>query len=75
MTIKPTVSNIMIKAANMFLSTNPTARLKWNKKPALVTYPTGYRGWYGTFTATAPGYRVSVMSVECDRNGNDMSIR
>jgi hypothetical protein len=54
-------------AERIFLKGNPTAIITgWVKNPEWVKYPTGLRGLYGTFHATAPGYRAKVMIADWD---------
>lgn len=53
------------KAERLFLKQNPTATVEWIYAK-FVTYPTGVKGWSGRFTATAPGYRPSVMLAHGD---------
>ena len=44
-------------AERIFLKRNPTAAIEWVKAPKLVTFPTGIKEFYGTFAATAPGFK------------------
>jgi hypothetical protein len=53
------------RARVLFLKRNPTATMQWMSAKH-VTYPTGVQGWYGRFTAEAPGHRSSVMIARGD---------
>jgi len=53
------------RAHALFLRNNPEADIEW-VKANFVTYPTGVKGWYGLFTARAPGHRTSTMVVNAD---------
>lgn len=48
------------KAEAAFKKANPAASIEWIEA-RFVTYPTGYKGWYGKIAATAPGYKSRVM--------------
>jgi hypothetical protein len=49
-----------------FQKDNPGVAIEWVKPLRIVTYPTGWRGWLGTFRASAPGYRTRIMIADCD---------
>jgi hypothetical protein len=49
------------KAEALFFKKNPTATVEWVKTPKLVTFPTGVKEFYGTFAATAPGFKPKLM--------------
>lgn len=53
-----------------FYRANPTATIEW-LTVWFATSPTGHKGWYGKFTAEAPGYRSKVMFA----SGDDEHVR
>ena len=55
------------RARDLFLKNNPTADIEWVKAD-YVTYPTGVKGWYGLFTARAPGHHTRTMVVNADED-------
>jgi hypothetical protein len=45
-----------------FQEVNPTATITgWTRGPLKVTFPTGVKGYVGSFHAVAEGYRPAVM--------------
>jgi hypothetical protein len=50
------------RSERLFLKANPTAAITgWTRGPLKVTFPTGVKGYVGSFHAVADGHRPSVM--------------
>jgi hypothetical protein len=62
-----TKTQFKTKAEALFHKANPGATITgWVYQPRMVKYPTGLKGMYGTFHATAEGYRAKIMIAEWD---------
>jgi hypothetical protein len=65
------------QAERIFLAANPDAvgaSIVWTHGPARVEWADGSRGWSGTFTATAAGFRTRPMCV-ASHDGEGMTVR
>lgn len=59
------------EAVKAFHKGNPDAhdvKITWMRSAA-VTFPTGYKGFTGAFTAESPGYRTRTMSASFVEGG------